>query len=230
MVKPQLGVKTGANSAFLDPPDALRRWCRSAVRGRDVRAFRANASTWLLWPADARGHPWTTLPEALHQHLTQYAPLLRRRADLHGGPWWRLFRATAATAPYRVVWSDLAQCLRAAVIDDASTVPLNSCYVAAMPSAGVAESLAAWLNSTWIRALARLNAEPAAGGCARFAARTIGSVPLPQGVLGDPVLTGFAHAGRDRDVQAALDECVADVLGLDTGDRALLASLANRRR
>ncbi len=218
----QLGVKTGANSVFVDPPMSLEPWCRPAVRGRDVKPFRATPGARLLWPADARGNPLATLPRFVAEYLAQHDAALRRRADYHGGPLWQLFRTHAATAPFRVVWRDLARELTAAVLDDPDAVPLNSCYVAAMPSADRALALAAWLNCRWIRRIARLAAEPAQGGCARFGARATGSVPLPAGVLADRMLIELAREGARRDVQQELDERTAELLGLDAVDCELL--------
>ncbi|MEO5799594.1 MAG: hypothetical protein ABIZ70_06735 [Gemmatimonadales bacterium] len=230
VVAPQLGVKTGANEAFLDPPEALGPWSLLALRGRDVRAFRCRPHTRLLWPADPRGAPWPKLPPELLQHFAPHQARLRRRADLHDGTWWRLFRTGAATAAHRVAWGDLARRLEATVVADARVIPINSCYVAALPSPSAAESLAAWLNCSWIRALARLRAEPAAGGAARFGARAVGRVPLPRAVLGHPVLAALFHSAADHDITDALDDCTADLLGLDQHDRTLLAPLAAHRR
>jgi hypothetical protein len=226
----KLGIKTGANVAFLDPPTELHRWCRPAVRGRDIRPFRARPGALLLWPADSRGVPWKTLPAAVARYLGERVGRLERRADQHWGPWWQLFRTRAATAEHRVVWRDLAPELQAATMPDMRGVPLNSCYVAPTASAVIAESLAAWLNSRPIRALARLAAEPAAGGCARFAARVVHGLPLPRDVPGNVVLAAFAHSAIDHDVQAALDECAADLLGLNAAERDLLVDLAANRR
>ncbi len=223
----QLGVKTGANSVFVDPPMSLEPWCRPAVSGRDVKPFRATPGARLLWPADARGNPLATLPRFVAEYLAQHDVALRRRADYHGGPHWQLFRTHAATAPHRVVWRDLARELTAAVLDDPDAVPLNSCYVAAMPSAEQALALAAWLNCRWIRRIAKLAAEPAQGGCARFGARATGAVPLPAGVLSDARLTGCAAEGATRDVQEAIDLRAAELLGLDRDDRHLLLSAPN---
>ena len=234
-VPPQLGVKTGANAAFLNPPVELYQWSRPAVRGRDIRPFAASSGAMLLWPADARGTPWQTLPAAIKAYLTTYQSRLERRADQITGPWWQLFRTRAATAPHRIVWRDLAGELQAAVIQDHNAVPLNSCYVAAVHTAAAAESLTAWLNSSPIRALARLGAEPAAGGYARFAARTIANLPLPREVPGHPVLAAFTrgaadHAAIDQTIQSGLDECVSELLGLSTTERATLIDLASHRR
>jgi hypothetical protein len=229
-VTPQLGVKTGANTAFLNPPDALLAWCRPAIRGRDLRPFVATPSATLLWPADLRGVPWQELPPAVAAYLDPARARLQRRVDQHGGPWWQLFRTRAATAPHRVAWRDLAPELQAAVVRDSDAVPLNSCYVAAVLSAAVADSLAAWLNAAPIRALARMRAEPAAGGCARFAARAVGAVPLPREVLGHTALVSLARAADDGDIQSALDQCVSDLLGLSDRDRAVLDGLAPHRR
>lgn len=229
-VTPQLGIKTGANIAFLNPPDALRPWSRPAVRGRDVRPFTATPGATLLWPADSRGVPWQRLPPAVAEYLEREMMRLQRRADQHGGPWWQLFRTRAATAPHRVIWRDLAPELQAAAIHDADAVPLNSCYVAAVSSARAADALVAWLNATPIRAIARMRAEPAAGGCARFAARTLGAVPLPQQALGHAVLASLAHAAADRDIQSTLDACVGDLLGLSGAEGDVLSALAQNRR
>jgi hypothetical protein len=155
---------------------------------------------------------------------------LQHRADQHDGPWWQLFRTRAATAPHRVIWRDLSPELHAAVADDPRAVPLNSCYVAAVSSATVAESLTAWLNATPIRAIARMRAEPAAGGCARFAARTVGALPLPRAALGHPVLAALTRAAADRDIQSPLDECVSELLGLSAADRDALIGVATNRR
>lgn len=220
----QLGVKTGANEAFLNPPDALAPWCRDAVRGRDVRAFAVQPRQRLLWPADDRGAPWPRLPPHVAAHLAQYAVRLQQRADLTKGPWWQLFRVRAATSPHRVVWGDLARRLEAATLPDADAVPLNSCYVIATRDAHHAEALAAWLNSSWIRALARLSAEPAAGGAARFGARAVGAVPWVPAIVAHPELREVT--GNPE----ALDAIVAEALTLDARDRDALAPLAARRR
>lgn len=220
----QLGVKTGANDAFLDPPESLDAWCRDAVRGRDVRAFVVQPRQRLLWPADAQGEPWARLPPPVARHLAQYAAQLQRRADLVAGPWWQLFRVRAATSPHRVIWGDLARRLEAASLPEATAVPLNSCYVIATREAHHAGTLTAWLNSSWIRALARLSAEPAAGGAARFGARAVGAVPWVESILAHPDL---GHVAAEPET---LDTIVAEALALDARDRDALAPLAARRR
>ncbi len=229
-LRAQLGVKTGVNAAFLDPPEALRPWCRPAIRGRDVRPFTAVEGAVILWPADARGNPWPMLPPVVAAQLAPWEGRLKRRADLHGGPWWQLFRTRAATAAHRVVWRDLAPELQAACLEEADAVPLNTCYVAAMPSRASARALAAWLNAAPIRALARLGAEPAAGGCARFGARTVGQVPLPTAALADCRLQARTGDGRPALPQQAIDDVVSDLLGLSAHERETLDAVAAHRR
>ena len=224
---PQLGVKTGVNAAFIDPPAALAEWCRGAVRGRDVRAFAARPAHRLLWPADAHGNPWSRLPAPVADHLRPFSERLRHRSDFRDGPWWRLFRVRAATAPYRVVWGDLAPCLEAAALLDPVAIPLNSCYVVALPDAAAAHVVTAWLNSAPIRAIARLAAEPAAGGAARFGARTVGQVPWVTAALAHPTLR---RPLDETDRSSTLDDIVAEFLELDRHDRTALAPLAARRR
>jgi hypothetical protein len=92
-----------------------------------------------------------------------------------------------------------------------------------------AERLAAWLNSTWLRAIARAGAVPAASGFHRFSAMTVGRLPLPGGVTSDPELSAIARAGRHGEpVQEALDDVTARHLGLDAADRAALGRMVVR--
>ncbi|MGH7631528.1 MAG: Eco57I restriction-modification methylase domain-containing protein, partial [Gemmatimonadales bacterium] len=189
---PRLGVKTGANALFLDPPASVEAaLVRVAVRGRDVRPFAAVRGPRLLWPCDGAGHALAELPPGARAHLALGESRLRARADYQTGPPWTLFRTGPASAPHRVVWADLARRLTALALtgaDGRSRIPLNSCYVLVAPDAEAAHRLAAWLNCTWIRAAARLGATVASGGYARFGAAPVGSLPLPDAAVADPAL------------------------------------------
>jgi hypothetical protein len=224
-----LGVKTGANPLFLDPPVELEsdviRW---AVRGRDVTAFRIRPTVRLLWTHGPDGQPYAALPPRAAAHLAPHHAALRKRADFVGGAPWTLFRVAAASACHRVIWADLARRLAAVPLSgarDRAYIPLNTCYVAVTASAAEAERLAAWLNSTWLRTAARAAAPPASGGFARFNAAVTGALPLPAAALQDPALTELAHAARGgHDVQASLDARVASHLGLSPRVQAALRS------
>jgi adenine-specific DNA-methyltransferase len=232
IVSCHLGLKTGANRIFLDPPDdvegELLRW---ALRGRDLAPFTPRRRTRLLWTHGSDGSPLPRLPPRTAAYLAPHLPLLRARTDYAGGPPWALFRARGATAPHRVVWADLARELRAASLTGLrDTIPLNSCYVALASSDAEADRLTAWLNSSWLRAAARAGAVPAAGGCARYTARTVGALPLPTAVLSDDDLSTLTRSARNGGrVQADLDDITARYLGLDASHRsALLGSLGGR--
>jgi len=234
-----LGLKTGSNRVFLDPPEDLEpdvlRW---AVRGRDVRPFRCNPSTRLLWTHDERGEPRPQLPPRCAAYLKPHLDELRARKDFEGGPPWTVFRARPAVARHRIVWADLARALTAAPLTsgaDLERIPLNSCYVASARSVAEADRLAAWLNSTWLRAAARLRAVPAAGGFARFNAGTVAALPLPPAVCADPELARLARAARlGAEVQEELDEVAAGHLNLSSAARralrAVVDGLADYRR
>jgi hypothetical protein len=229
-----LGLKTGANALFLNPPDDIEpELLRMAVRGRDVRPFRVDARVRLLWTHGHDGRPLKELPPRAAEYLTPQLAALRARADYQGERAWTLFRTRAATAAHRVVWADLGRLLAAAALSgarDADRVPLNSCYVAVTPTAAEAERLAAWLNSSWIRAAALLRAVPAAGGFRRFSAATVSGLPLPASVLSDSDLSGLARAGRRGEpVQEHLDDLAARHLGLSAGERTTLGRLVATR-
>lgn len=226
-----LGVKTGLNRVFLDPaPDVEPELVRWAVRGRDVRPFAARPVRRILWPCDASGHPLPTLPPGAARQLAPHHAQLRRRADHAGGPPWGIFRTGPALAPHRVVWSDVARRLEAAPLNGkpgSTAIALNSCYLIPLDQARDALRLTAWLNSGWSRALARAGAEPASGGYARFNARVVAALPLPEAVLNSSDLLELARRGVAGTLdQTSLDDCCAEMLGLASGERGLLAELA----
>lgn len=234
-----LGLKTGANRIFLNPPEGLEpevlRW---AVRGRDITAFRCAPKARLLWTHGDAGQTRQELPPRCAAYVASYLAQLRERKDYTGGPPWVVFRVRAAIARHRVIWADLARQLVAAALtgrQDLQYIPLNSCYVAAAKRATEAECLTACLNSTWLRAAARLGAVPAAGGFARFNAQTIARLPLPTTVLADAAIPLLARQGRAGSaVQEELDELVARHLGLTSTAqnalRSVLDSAARNRR
>lgn len=225
-VEPALGVKTGANAIFLDPPDAVRAWTRPALRGRDVRQHADAPRQRLLWTHGADGRPLAKLPAPVAAYLRPHETALRRRADQQQGPWWQLFRTGPAQARWRVVWPDIARELRAVALDDPDVVPLNSCYVAVAPTRSAMHRLAAWLTTPTLCALARLAADPAAGGHARFAARTVGALPCPAGIWTDPT---FGAIASHRDAAAA-EAWAVEVLGLSVEERNALAAVTPHRR
>jgi hypothetical protein len=227
----QLGAKTGANHIFLDPPEfiegCLIRW---GIRGRDVRPFGTMDRLRLVWPHDERGTVYRKLPRRALEYFTSHDGVLRGRADYVGGPSWTLFRTRAASAPYRVIWSDIRRRLTAAALTeppDRNRIPLNTCYVIATDSADQARALAAWLNSTWMRAAARAVADPARGGFARFNARVVGSLPLPVTVPDDAKLAHLARLGaKGAIVQDAIDAHCAELLDLPASAREALVAVA----
>ena len=229
-----LGVKTGLNRAFLDPPaevePALLRW---AVRGRDVRAFRVRPVRRLLWPCDAGGRPLDALPPGAARHLGEWTAELRRRADHTGGRAWALFRTGPASSAHRVVWADLARRLEAAALTGRAgldLIPLNTCYVLPVRDAATALRITGWLNSTWCRAIAAASADPASGGYSRFNARVVGALPFPSEALADEALLVLAReAARGDPPQEELDDRCAELLGLAGRERDALAQLAAAR-
>jgi len=193
-----------------------------------VEPFRIRRTIPILWPCDESGSPLDEIPPGAGRHLRFHDRTLRGRVDYEGGPPWTVFRTAAASAAHRVVWSDLARRLTAVALTGrcgAARIPLNTCYVAPTHSSEEAERLAAWLNASCTRALARLGAVPASGGFHRFSATAVARLPLPEAALDDAELSALARAGRrGEDIQEALDDAVARHLDLTPRDRAALGA------
>lgn len=222
-----LGVKSGCNAAFLRPPTSVEaELVRPAVRGRDLGPFRVCASVPLLYPHDAMGRPRRELPAGARGHLDPFRSILEARTDASTGPWWALHRTVPASAPHRVAWPDLGRRL-AAVALPPRVVPLNSCYFATAHDPNAMHALTAWLNATWCRAIVALGADQARGGYLRFNARATGRAPYVAAALTDERLIGSARAAAAGEDNADdIDRTVADLLGLDAGDRRALRALA----
>lgn len=144
-----------------------------------------------------------------------------------------VFRVRPAVARHRVIWPDLSRRLMAVSLTsrrELECIPLNSCYVAPMSRSARADALSAWLNSSWVAAIARLGAVPASGGFARFNAQVVARLPLPASALVDVELSGLSRLARTgAPVQEELDHLVAKHLRLtSTAQRALRAALADR--
>jgi hypothetical protein len=186
----------------------------------------------LFFPHDPNGTVYRRLPGFAADYVRQHEAALRARVDFQDGPPWALFRVRAAVAPHRVVWPDLARRLSATVLSDPGsrdTIPLNSCYLVALPDHHSALALCAWLNSTWIRVAARATADQAASGFARFNARVVAELPLPARALQDGALADLAVRGTRGDaIQEELDAVVAEHLALEPAIRAVLAAAENR--
>ena len=228
---PRLGAKTGANAAYLDPPEDVEPECvRLALRGRDLKPFRASPRHRLLWPHDPNGRPLARLPPRTALHLRRFEERLASRADADPrAPWWTCFRTAAGRPEARVVWSDLALRLQAAALigtDGARVVPLNTCYVVLAGCEDDALALAAWLNASWLRAAAALGADEARGGYRRFSARVVSGLPFPLAARRDPDLVALARLGTRQVVQAELDARTAQLLDLGPGHRRALTALA----
>ncbi len=217
-----LGIKTGADAVFLDPEGGCEAdLLRPALRGRDVRPFRTTPKVQLLLAYDRSGRPLDRLPTKTSAWIARHARILAARADYRRGPLWTVFRTDAVGPLFRVVWPDLARQLSATALvapSERRTVPLNTCYWLAAPSAESALALTAWLNSEPIRRLARQQATVAASGYYRFNAALVGALPLPAQALSDATLIRIGRAGHQGKVdERALAERVLTLLGAATG-------------
>lgn len=219
----RLGVKTGLNRFFVDPPASVEpELVRGAIRGRDLRPFTFRSRHRLFWPYDADGELFRRLPPGAWAYVRAHAASLAARVDCHGEAYWQLFRTDVVQGDANVLWRDLARGLEAAVLDapGRAYVPLNTCYAIATTHR-YARALAGWLNTTWMRALALLSADRAASGYWRFNARVVAALPLPDAVLTSSQL--HEAAATRPHCQVTLDETAALLLHLSPRDRHVLA-------
>jgi hypothetical protein len=223
-----LGVKTGADDVYLTrEPDIEPHLMRRAVRGRDIKPGTVTSTRWIRWPCDEKGNPLRTLPPRAAAYFRSQRDRLSRRADYREGPPWTLFRTRAALGAHRVVWPDLARRLEAAALTGYATafIPMNTCYVLNAADGITARTIAALLNTTWLRALAAVRAPLAASGFRRFNARVIEELPLPPGALDDTQLLEAATAPFSGDSGMAVDERVASLLDLTLEERHALSDI-----
>lgn len=251
IAQPALGIKTGADAVFVGVLRRLRNGLgvvefggrpveleadllRPAVRGRDVRPYRAAPSRVLLYAHHASGRPLPRLPPLAARYISAHASELHRRADQRDGPPWEVYRVRAALATHRVIWADIARRPVAVALDETEVpraLPLNTCYVAPAPDREAALVIAAILNSTWAAALAAVTADEARGGYLRINARVASTLPVPpHGVARTRLaeLSADAHRFPPADL-AALDDAVADALALSGPVRAALRAVATHR-
>jgi Eco57I restriction-modification methylase/MmeI, helicase spacer domain len=242
-----LGVKTGANALLMGRITRRRRGTatvqfgcgtaeieetllRPVLRGRDVQPFAARTERVLIWAYDSHLRPLRQLPPLAKRHLEPHLPELRARADYRDGPPWQLFRLGVERGRHRVVWPDIARRPRAVVLETCTAkgaAPLNSCYVASLPSRRIALVVAGVLNSTWAQILTHLIADEANGGYRRINARVVGSMPIPTGGNASVVAEHALQAHHGHAVsQHDLDEAVAAALALTPPTRERLRRFA----
>ncbi|MBI2795721.1 MAG: hypothetical protein HYX65_03330 [Gemmatimonadetes bacterium] len=198
--RPLLGVKCGANDAFVvrlrrvGPQVAQveggeRRGAvevavlRPLLRGEAVRPWRTEVNgEAIVWTHGADGTVADTLPPHAASWLRGWRRTLEARSDARGARWWGLFRTEAARSDLpRVAWADVARRPRATVITAGdATVPLNSCYVSRCATPHDAAALAALLNSPLAAAWLSLVAEPARGAYRRYLGWTMALLPVPR--------------------------------------------------
>ncbi len=248
VAQPLLGVKTGADHLFVGTPtgregDMARlrlpaeeisvEWelLRPALRGRDIRPFRAVAQRALIWTHDRSGKPRPALPAAAAAHFRHHSARLTARSDYRGGPPWTLFRVHPENGAFRIVWADIARQPSAVVLEEAGlprAIPLNTCYHACTARRETALIIAAVFNSTWCRVLAWYSADELRGGYRRINHRTAGTFPIPvPGPFADALtsISAAAHEHNHFDPDH-LDQAVADALGLSAPIQRTLRELA----
>ncbi|HJP85664.1 MAG TPA: N-6 DNA methylase [Gemmatimonadaceae bacterium] len=213
--RPQLGVKTGCNDAYIVRVDSVdddiaristtgrtgdieRTLLRPVVRGETLGPWKiVGQSEYIVWPYGESGQPLRELPRRARAWFEPFRDVLIQRTDLHESrSWWSLFRTEgAAFNEPRVIWADFGLRPRAMVLADRERfVPLNTCYVVHIERIADACALAAILNGPLATAWLNAIAEPARGGYRRYLGWTMAMLPIP------------ARWGRVRKALAPLGE------------------------
>lgn len=223
---PVMGVKTGCNALFfleeselsgrgLTTPEGVTiPWAglTRCIRGRDVRRWSAESSTWMLWPEESRRAAW----------LDEYA---RSRSTDPGSLTLAYVRPEHLGC--KVAWKDIATRIEAVVIPDSVSilgqrvplVPNQTLYCLDSSSIDETYLLSALLNSSVVGVLARYMADMAKDGHYRFYGRTIAALPWPRVTPADEEgrdlirLARAAHGGTDS--QAEIDRISAKLYGID---------------
>lgn len=236
---PVMGVKTGANRKFfLDDlvirpsgmvfsPAIGREIPRSAVcrtvRGRDLRAWRAEASMWMLWPPANGWGPGCEWVDDVARSLGMSRQQLRLS-------WVRVEHLGT-----KVAWKDVSRGLQAAVLPATTLIdgiefpliPNQTLYSIDTASMDEARMLAAVLNSRVARAFALASAERAKDRHFRFFGSLIAGLPLPLLETGSVARQALIRLARQAeagvDVQDALDIVAMQAWQLDARDMEVLA-------
>ena len=183
---PRMGIKTGANDLFVDPPETVAPNA-PLLLGRDL-ARPGSAPRRLLFAYDLQtALPLPAINEATAAYLHRHRDRLAKRSDLDpGGPPWLLGRVRPELLGHRVAWPDIARLLTATALPPVNAggpLLLNTCYYLATATNEEALTVACWLNTTPLRAAARWQAERALSGYRRYNAAAIGRLPLPGSLL-----------------------------------------------
>jgi hypothetical protein len=240
--RPIMGVKTGANAKFfLDrveigrngvvvpalglelPPGAVVR----TVRGRDLTRWRADDTTWMLWPPALNGDHRVREKLAASIGVTPAALRLSYVKSEHLG--------------LKVAWKDVSRGLDSAVLPDHvlldghsfSVVPNQTLYSIDVPTREEGLALACLLNSSVANALALVTAERAKDHHWRYMANVVGTMASPR--IGPEneffrTMVKLARRAEQGDEnQGEIDQVVARAYGLEPHELRVLEVFVARR-
>jgi hypothetical protein len=238
--RPFMGVKTGDNQSFFLQAETIRGGnlitadgipvplsaVARCVRGRELRRWAVDSSTWMLWPPRCG---WAKPPR-----------WLMRLAEARGmePQDFRLSFVRPEHVGIKVAWKDLSRGLAAAVLPDVvhvmeqqvPLVPNQTLYAIDAVSTDEAYAIAAVLNSTVAGALLVSVAERAKDAHYRYFGRTIAEMPLPDlRERFDDLVRLSRRAHRGVDVSDDLDRVVASLYGVSASELEMLRSLLGRR-
>lgn len=242
--KPLMGIKTGANRCFfLDGFELVGGVARHSasgieipahflsrvVRGRDVRRFRAESTTWMLWPPlDG----WTTPPEwaatwaEMHSVSVECLRFAYLRPEHLG---------------LKVVWKDVSRGLQAVLVPETTEiegrrfplVPNQTLYSLDVSSTSEGYWWSALMNSIVFNTLALLLAAQAKDRHYRYFGRSVAHVPVPAVSSEErsvSVLIGLSRrAHRGIDVQNEIDRHVAELYGVSKREHETLREYVEQR-
>lgn len=232
---------------------------RPLIRGENIETWRYKVEDYIIWTHDdATGKVLKDLPPKAKAYFERHQKALKARSDYRDRmPIWQIFRVGPQKLKDKLAWQELSHRLEASYAPqsvweetlgiEALLLPLQTTYLLPTDDPTTGLVLAAWLNSTPIRAFTASFAERARGAYFRHIGWVMGLLPLPEDLqallgnakappvpktlkrmhrLSEQLHTSPSHPDR-KAMEEEIDSLVASLYGLDDDDlKALREYLA----
>jgi hypothetical protein len=210
---------------------------RRLIRGENIGAWHYKLQDYIIWThEDKTGKVLPDLPPKATAYFQQFEDKLRRRSDYKNNmPIWQIFRVSQEKLSDKVVWQRLSNTLEAVYLpvrrEDSLeakdlVIPIQTAYFLPVDGEITGHVIAAWLNSSPVRAYVASFAERARGAYFEHLSWVTGLIPVPkeiQGLLQNQnspseeikelqETSKALHANPSRSDRQALEGRIADIV------------------